>query len=57
MSIAILMALVAGALCLGMLSAFVQVRPKADEGEDAPFGFEDEFFDLGGPVIDMEPSR
>lgn len=59
MSLAILIALVAGALCLGMLSAVVPLDPKPDldTGEAAAFGFEDEFFDLGGPVIDLELTR
>ncbi|MGU3388937.1 hypothetical protein ACLBYG_30890 [Methylobacterium sp. D53M] len=57
MSIAILMALVAGALCLGMMSVLVPLGPKPEADEDATFGFEDEFFDLGGPVIDLEPTR
>jgi len=59
MSVAILMALVAGALCLGMLSAIVPMGPKPDldTREDPAFGFEDEFFDIGGPVIDLEPTR
>jgi hypothetical protein len=59
MSIAILMALVAGALCLGMMSTLVPLGTRRDDGdgEEAAFGFEDEFFDLNGPVIDMEPAR
>jgi hypothetical protein len=59
MSVAILMTLVAGALCLGMISVLVLLGPKPDEGngEEAAFGFEEEFFDFGGPVIDLEPTR
>jgi hypothetical protein len=57
MSIAILMALVAGALCLGMMSVLVPLGPKPEADEDAISGFEDEFFKVGGPVIDLEPTR
>jgi hypothetical protein len=56
MSLAILMALIAGALCLGMFSVLVPFGNKHDQ-DDKELGFEDEFFDVGGPVIDMEPSR
>ncbi|MHB2207848.1 hypothetical protein [Methylobacterium sp. CM6257] len=57
MSIAILVALVAGALCLGVLSSLVPLgRRQAEEVEDG-LPFEDEFFDMGGPVIDLEPRR
>lgn len=56
MSLAILMALLAGALCLGMLSALMPLGSGRDE-DDGSFGYEDEFFDVGGPVIDMEPTR
>ncbi|SEO74437.1 hypothetical protein SAMN02799625_03787 [Methylobacterium sp. UNC300MFChir4.1] len=56
-SAAILMALVAGALSLGMMSVLVPLGPKPEADRDATFGFEDEFFDVGGPVIDMEPTR
>jgi hypothetical protein len=55
MSIAILVALVAGALSLGVLSSVVPFgRRDSDEPDDA-LAFEDEFFDVGGPVIDLEP--
>lgn len=57
MSIAILVALVAGALCLGVLSSLMPFqRREEEELEDGPV-FEDEFFDIGGPVIDLEPNR
>ncbi|KTS10788.1 hypothetical protein SB2_12020 [Methylobacterium radiotolerans] len=61
MSLAILMALVAGALCLGMLSVLVPLSPKPDldtgEADAATFGFEEEFFNVGGAVINLEPTR
>ncbi|MGH1573623.1 hypothetical protein ACRAWG_26920 [Methylobacterium sp. P31] len=56
MSIAILVALVAGALCLGVLSSLVPFGRRQEEVEDS-LPFEDEFFDVGGPVIDLEPHR
>jgi hypothetical protein len=58
MSVAILMALLSGALCLGMFSVLVPLgpRPDPDEENDA-FGYEDDFYDLNGPVIDMEPAH
>ena len=56
MSVAIIAALIAGALCLGMLSMLVPLRRRS-EVDDETFGFEDEFLDLNGPVIDMEPAR
>ncbi|MGT2479395.1 hypothetical protein ACU4GR_12125 [Methylobacterium oryzae CBMB20] len=57
MSIAILVAFVAGALCLGVLSSLMPFRRREEEElEDGPV-FEDEFFDVGGPVIDLEPNR
>lgn len=31
-------------------------RPDSDEEDDA-FGYEDEFYNLNGPVIDMEPAH
>lgn len=57
MSIAILVALVAGALCLGIVSSLVPFgrRDEIELGEG--LSFEDEFFDVGGPVIDLEPNR
>ncbi|KIU36317.1 hypothetical protein SR39_07510 [Methylobacterium radiotolerans] len=55
MSIAILIAFVAGALCLGILSALIPFgRREAGEPDEA-LPYEDEFLDLGGPVIDLEP--
>lgn len=56
MSLAILMALIAGALCLGMLSALIPLGSGRDE-DDGALGYEDEFLDVGGPVIEMEPTR
>lgn len=50
------MALIAGALCLGMMSALVPLSRRSDE-DDGALWYEDEFFDLNGPVIDMEPAR
>jgi hypothetical protein len=57
MSIAVLVAFFAGALCLGVLSSLMPFRRREEEelGESLPF--EDEFFDIGGPVIDLEPNR
>ena len=57
MSIAILIAFVAGALCLGVLSSIVPFRRREDDELEEGLLFEDEFFDVGGPVIDLEPSR
>lgn len=58
MSIAILMALLSGALCLGMVSVLVPLGPRPDpDEENNAFGYEDEFYDLNGPVIDMEPAH
>ncbi len=54
MSFALLAALIAGTLCLGMLSALM---PLGQRREDVELGAldEDNFFDVGGPVIDLEP--
>ncbi|MCJ2057288.1 hypothetical protein MKL09_12060 [Methylobacterium sp. J-048] len=54
MSVAILVALIAGALCLGMLSSLL---PFGRRGEDEEMLLPDEsdFFDIGGPIIDLEP--
>lgn len=59
MSVAILTALIAGALCLGMFSVVIPLGPRRDldDGDDEAFGYEDEFYDVNGPVIDMEPAR
>ena len=57
MSIAIFVALVAGALCLGGLSSLLPFRRQEDEDLKRDFAYEDEFFDVGGPVIDLEPRR
>lgn len=52
------MALISGALCLGMFSIVVPLGPRPDPNdEDDAFGYEDEFYDLNGPVIDMEPAH
>ncbi|WCS26636.1 hypothetical protein LOK46_07335 [Methylobacterium sp. NMS14P] len=55
MSIAILIAFVAGALCLGILSALIPFGRREAESLDEALPYEDEFFDVGGPVIDLEP--
>ncbi|GAN52270.1 hypothetical protein ABID82_004804 [Methylobacterium sp. PvP062] len=55
MSIAILIAFVAGALCLGILSALIPFGRREAEEPDEALPYEDEFLDLGGPVIDLEP--
>ena len=57
MSIAIFVALVAGALCLGGLSSLLPFRRREDDDRNHDLAFEDEFFDVGGPVIDLEPRR
>ncbi len=55
MSVAILVALIAGALCLGMLSSLLPFgRGDEDEGEMLQPG-ESDLFDYGGPIIDLEP--
>ncbi|MEE7448686.1 hypothetical protein MRF4_13205 [Methylobacterium radiotolerans] len=55
MSIAILIAFVAGALCLGILSALIPFGRRDGEELEEALPYEDEFFDVGGPVIDLEP--
>ncbi|MEE7461794.1 hypothetical protein MFUR16E_10975 [Methylobacterium fujisawaense] len=55
MSIAILIAFVAGALCLGILSVVIPFGRREAEELDEALPYEDEFFDVGGPVIDLEP--
>ena len=57
MSIAIFVALVAGALCLGGASSLLPFRRRDDRDLEQDFVYEDEFFDVGGPVIDLEPRR
>jgi hypothetical protein len=57
MSIAILIAFIAGALCLGVLSSIVPLRRRGEDELEESLSFEDEFFDVGGPVIDLEPNR
>ncbi|MCJ2125241.1 hypothetical protein [Methylobacterium sp. J-077] len=52
MSVAILVALIAGALCLGMLSSLLPFG-RRDEDEELPG--ECDYFDAGGPIIDLEP--
>jgi hypothetical protein len=57
MSLALLAALVAGAMCLGILSSLVPLaRREADGADELPL-YEDDFFDVGGPIIDLEPRR
>ncbi|WP_173009150.1 hypothetical protein [Methylobacterium sp. P1-11] len=56
MTLALLAALLAGALCLGMLSTFLPLRPRREDIELAPV-LDDEFFDVSGPIIDLEPIR
>ncbi|KAA0123357.1 hypothetical protein SAMN02799622_02698 [Methylobacterium sp. UNC378MF] len=55
MSIAILVAFVAGALCLGILSALMPFGRRETEELEEVLPYEDDFFDVGGPVIDLEP--
>ncbi|MGH1590325.1 hypothetical protein ACRBEV_20795 [Methylobacterium phyllosphaerae] len=57
MSIAILVACVAGALCLGMLSALLPLGRRDADEPDPALPFEGDYFDVGGPVIDLEPQR
>ncbi|MBE7245402.1 MAG: hypothetical protein INR63_10640 [Actinomycetospora chiangmaiensis] len=57
MRIAILIAFIAGALCLGVLSSIVPLRRRGEDELEESLSFEDEFFDVGGPVIDLEPNR
>lgn len=56
MTLALLVALIAGALCLGMMSALLPLQRPREEIELAEFN-EDEFFDIGGPVIDLQATR
>ncbi len=56
MTVAILVALLAGALSLGVLSAVsFGRREEIDLGDGDPS--DEEIFDLGSPVIDLEPQR
>ena len=48
--------MLAGALSLGMLSAALPLGRQREDVELAPL-FEVEFFDVGGPVIDLEPTH
>ncbi len=56
MTLALLAALIAGAICLGMISALVPLQRPQEEVELADLN-EDEFFDIGGPVIDLQATR
>jgi len=56
MTVAILVALLAGALSLGVLSAVSFRRREEIELDDGCLS-DEELFDLGGPVIDLEPQR
>jgi hypothetical protein len=56
MTVAILVALLAGALSLGVLSAVSFRRRDEIELDDGCLS-DEELFDLGGPVIDLEAQR
>lgn len=56
MTVAILVALLAGALSLGVLSAVSLRRREEIELDDGCLS-DEELFDLGGPVIDLEAQR
>jgi hypothetical protein len=56
MTFAILAVLITGAVCLGMLSALMPLRQPCEEVELADLS-QDEFFDIGGPIIDLEATR
>ncbi|MGH1589912.1 hypothetical protein ACRBEV_18215 [Methylobacterium phyllosphaerae] len=56
MTLALLAALVAGAMCLGMISAFVPLQRRQEAVELADLD-EDDFFDIGGPIIDLQAMR
>ena len=56
MTVAILVALLAGALSLGVLSSVSFRRREEIELDDGCLS-DAELFDLGGPVIDLEPQR
>ncbi|SFM21799.1 hypothetical protein [Methylobacterium pseudosasicola] len=55
MSVAILVALIAGALCLGMLSSLLPFGRRDEEEEEMHVPGEKDLFDLAGPIIDLEP--
>ena len=57
MTIAILVALVAGALTLGVISSIAPFRRREEIELEDGYLSDDELFDLGGPVIDLEPRR
>ncbi|MCJ2048660.1 hypothetical protein [Methylobacterium sp. J-070] len=57
MSIAIFVALAAGAFCLGGLSSLLPFGRREEDEPDHTLSYEAEFFDVGGPVIDLEPHR
>lgn len=56
MTLALFAALIAGAVCLGMISALVPLQRPRQETEFADLN-EDEFFDIGGPIIDLQATR
>ncbi|WP_457105191.1 hypothetical protein [Methylobacterium sp. P5_C11] len=56
MTLALLAALVAGAMCLGMISVLVPLQRRQEEVELANLD-EDDFFDIGGPIIDLQVTR
>ncbi|MEE7448493.1 hypothetical protein MRF4_12010 [Methylobacterium radiotolerans] len=56
MTLALLTVLIAGAVCLGMISALVPLRQPRVEIELADLN-EDEFFEIGGPIIDLQATR
>ena len=55
MSVAILVALIAGALCLGMVSSLLPMGRRDEDDADTLFPCEGEVFEIGGPIIDLEP--
>ncbi|MDE3749945.1 hypothetical protein [Methylobacterium radiotolerans] len=56
MTLALFAALIAGAVCLGIISALVPLQRPRQEIELADLN-EDEFFDIGGPIIDLQATR
>ncbi len=56
-TIAILVALRAGALSLGVLSSVAPFRRREELELDDGEPFDDAIFDPAGPVIDLEPHR
>ncbi|MCJ2137501.1 hypothetical protein MKK69_26245 [Methylobacterium sp. J-026] len=57
MTIAILVALLAGALSLGVLSSVAPFRRREEIELDDGGPLDDALFDPAGPVIDLEPRR